>query len=157
MANISILMIEDNFTTGQPLLDRIEVVFGKQRWLKSESDFRLAFDELTSKPPQVAVIDVMLKWDIPRREEEKRRQPADAQPMHEAGLRCARMLLTNPATQRIAIILYSNIDREDLSEHVKRLPGNVSYLQKVPDPDTLIDAIRSVVAAKPRGSAAGAR
>lgn len=138
---MKILLVEDNHAYGDLLNEELKQAFGSAEWLKSESDFRFAWTSILDKPPSIAIIDVMLKWDIPRRE--KRPRAADAPDMYRAGIRCARMLKNDPRTHNVPIVLYSVVDREDLESDLAELHENVTYLPKS-SPERLISIVRQL-------------
>ena len=147
---MKILMIEDNFAIGEPIRDEIRNTFGVAHWLETESDFHVEWPNIAANPPRAAVIDIMLKWDILRRE--KRLRPAAASDMYRAGIRCADTVLDDPRTKHIPIILFSVIDRTDLADDIDRLKkkGNVTYLQKSSEPSQLISLLRQVTSVSGR-------
>jgi DNA-binding NarL/FixJ family response regulator len=152
---MKILMVEDNFAIGEPIRDEIQRAFGSAVWLETESDFRVAWDDIAANPPRAAVIDVMLKWDILRRE--KRVRPPEAANMYLAGVRCAEMLLTDARTKDVPIVLFSVRDRADLATELDCLKqmGSVTYLQKSSEPSQLISLLRQLIGASHRGGSTG--
>lgn len=140
---MKILLVEDNIPFAEDLVDLLQRRFGDVLWLQSESDFRLSFERISQAPPAVAVIDVMLKWDVPRREG-IRPKPDDVTDMYRAGIRCSLLLASNARTSAIPIILYTSVDRSDMESELADLPPNVRWLEKTSDPIELIDAIREV-------------
>jgi DNA-binding NarL/FixJ family response regulator len=145
---MKILLIEDNFAFGEPLREDIERNFGEVQWLETESDFYAEWPDIAAAPPRAAVIDVMLKWDILRRD--KRVRPPYAANMYHGGIRCAQKLSEDPRTKDVPIILFSVIDRADLAEAIQRMPGNVTYLQKSAEPNHLILRLREVTSINTR-------
>jgi len=144
------LLVEDNITFGEELTEKLKQrrSFSNLEWCLTESDFVDKFDKIKIDPPSVFVIDVMLQWDVPRREGIRPRPP-EARNMYKAGIRCAQRLLDEPKTSGLPIILYTLVDQPDLQSDIERLPPNVRYLQKGSDLEPLMDLMRKVTASAP--------
>jgi CheY-like chemotaxis protein len=140
-----ILLVEDNMSFGEELVGKLTRPFGEPEWQKTESDFVAAFDATVANPPAVFVIDVMLQWDIPRREGIRPR-PEESRDMYKAGIRCAQRLLGNPRTASLPIVLYTLVDRPDLEADIAALPPHVQYLQKASNFEALLNLLREVTA-----------
>lgn len=141
---MKILLVEDNYLQGQWLTEELRRFFRTDPlWLKDESKFRAGLGEIEAMSPDVAVIDVMLKWADPDRDA----PPVPAHPWdkHRAGLRCQEILAAGEKTKKIPIILYTVLSEADLRTKVPELPSDVSYLQKDSDPMPLIQRIQEVV------------
>ncbi|MFN3076788.1 MAG: hypothetical protein ABT940_07910 [Alphaproteobacteria bacterium] len=78
----------------------------------TEAEFYTWFDNMVTGPvPDIAIIDIMLPWTLPRSEDftagrEPPRPPPD-HPMNEAGFRCARRLRSSPLTENVPLIFYT--------------------------------------------------
>jgi CheY-like chemotaxis protein len=142
---MNILVVEDDYLQGEWLCEELRRVFSRRPfWINSESEFRARLDEIERDTPDVAVIDVMLRWTHPSPEMAAR--PADARDIFGAGLRCQRLLASRPQTSSIPVILYTVLERVDLGE--ARLLPNVTHLRKESDLDALLQLIRQVVRKK---------
>lgn len=96
--------------------------------IATECAFRQRLEEIAQKPPDVVILDVMVRW-------------ADSQPNipevplevateghYRAGLRCARLL--SKRSPGIPIILYSVLEKTDLQQDLASLTPNVTYIPK---------------------------
>jgi DNA-binding NarL/FixJ family response regulator len=137
---MKILMVEDNQEIGERIYARIASL-GTTAWLISESEFLDVWPQIAKAPPDVAVVDVMLRWDIPG--DEPRPMPEGTDPLYTAGIRCARKIHNTTATSNTRIILYTVIGEADLEDALKEIP-DLLYLQKDSDLSPLVEAIRSV-------------
>jgi len=82
-----------------------------------EWEFQRDFDLLALNPPDVAVLDIMLRWASPSKDVAE--PPKDSTPYH-AGLRCAKRLKGDPRTQGVKVILYSVLPKEDIPDPLTR-------------------------------------
>lgn len=133
-----ILLVEDNANYGAHLFETLSAV-GQTSWLTREREFIEYFAEIEREPPDIVIIDIMLAWDVPRRDPLP--PPPTHRDMYLAGIRCAERLNATPATKDIPILLYSIVSPADVAE-MRKLPSNVHYLEKSSDPAELISAIR---------------
>lgn len=134
-----ILLVEDNQVIGETIFTRLSSL-GTVGWLISERDFLGESDTLLREPPDVAVIDVMLRWDYARPD----RQPmAKDQDLYTAGIRCAKKLQNTPETAHVPVILYTVIGKGELQDHLRELP-DVIYLQKEPELTPLVEMVKKV-------------
>jgi CheY-like chemotaxis protein len=117
--------------------------------VETESAFHERLPEFAQNPPEVAVVDVILRWSdpdlIPRR-------PPDVVSggFQKAGLRCEQLLRQNPLTARVPVILYTitsaahhaeYLDAANRERRERALP-EVEFLEKDPDIGPLITAVR---------------
>jgi DNA-binding response OmpR family regulator len=140
---MKVLLVEDNKAFGDEIYQSLKRTFREVVWLETESDFRAAFDELAYNPPEVAIIDVMLRWDTPRREG-MRPRPPDVPNTHSAGFRCVQLLERDERTQAVPVVLYSVLDHADVADEMHGIRGKVSFLQKTSSPEELIALIQRV-------------
>lgn len=139
---MNILLVEDIELQEQWLRDELSRAFRCEPiWIQTESEFRSRLDEIEARPPDVAVIDVMLKWADPSPDS----PPAPPEwDRHKAGLHCQELLSSREKTRNMPVILYTVLDATDLRS--EELPPNVSLLNKDSDPEPLIKRIREVTA-----------
>jgi CheY-like chemotaxis protein len=108
-----------------------------------ESEFQRDFEAIAADSPDVAVLDIMLRWASPSR---SGAAPPTETPYH-AGLRCARRLAADPRTQGVKIVLYSVLPKEEFADAM--LPDHALFVVKEPDCQNLIDAVRDNLAFPP--------
>ncbi len=145
---MKILIVEDDHFQAESLRQSLF-----ERWpgatvdiVPTESGFGRHFKDLVAAPPDLAFIDVMLRWDDVR-EGAAVSPPAQALAgAHRAGIRCVTQLLTNAATANVPVILYTVPERLELAADVASFPPNVHFLQKTPDMLRVAQFAGSVVA-----------
>jgi hypothetical protein len=141
---MKLLLIEDIYPQGEWLEEQLKETFRCQiLWIETESEFRSDLKKIEALSPDVAVIDVMLKW-------------ADAEPgmslppvgweRYEAGLRCQALLAENEGTRGIPVIFYTILSREDLAVPLPEFPPGVSHVAKDSNLEPLFRRIREVTA-----------
>src|SRR5690349_1085902 len=67
--------------------------------VNSEYEFRQKMDSIGLQPPDVIVIDVMLRWTDPAPEMPARPPDVEQEGFYTAGLRCAKLLQGDPRTR----------------------------------------------------------
>jgi DNA-binding NarL/FixJ family response regulator len=140
---LRVLLLEDDHMQREDIRQALIQELGAQVETKTtESECRNDFDVIAANPPDVAVLDVMVRWAGPSRNmpvapDEVTRNP------EQAGLRCARLLREATSTKAVKIILYSVLPKEEIGED--ELPGT-AYLVKEPDWQNLLDAVKEVSA-----------
>lgn len=141
-----VLVVEDDHLQKGPLLERLESAFPRLRIdsVRTEREFRERLTALRQHPPDLVIMDVMLRWDDPR--------PAAAVPpetvvregFYRAGLRCAELMANDPHLRSVPVILYTILERSDLARDSRMTSPNVTYLRKSTDLDALIRKAREV-------------
>lgn len=128
-----ILLVEDDHLQAEFITTRINKKFGTGSvvLLRSESQFVDHVRNINHGSYDVVVLDVMLRWDVASRD---MRIPTDYAGPFSAGIRCRQLLLNQPATRRIPVILYTVLDRKDL-------PKGVDFMAKDDSAERLIAQI----------------
>lgn len=144
-----ILIVEDDYLQAELIENalRREPEFTQDaaeiERLSTEKQFHLQFEAMASNPPDVIVMDVMLRWDDPAPNMEPPPPEIKKEGFYRAGLRNERMLTQDPRTSNIPVVLYTLIADIDL-EGIPGRPG-VSYLPKDSRLDPLVQLIRSLI------------
>jgi hypothetical protein len=139
---VRILIVEDNGGYADRLVEHLRLAFrdAEIEVLTSERVFHDVFPDLEEAPPNVALVDVMLRWDRPTRD--------DAGPpktsAYDAGIRCAKRLAEGRNMEKVGIILYTVVDAVELETKREGLPSSVRYVQKTADYVKLIATIREL-------------
>ena len=144
---MKILLIEDSFLQGDWLCSELQrALDGEVMWIAVESEVASRLDEIESFAPDVALIDVMLRWADPR---------PDAPPtppdwdLYTAGLRCRHYLASRRGTALAPVIFYTVLSEAEVRSKLPELPTGVRYLGKDSDVDPLVQLIREVTARQP--------
>lgn len=144
---MNILLVEDDDLQVELLCEDLQKAFAQApRVIRTESEFISNFDEILKNPPDIIIIDLMLRWTLPSPDFLK--PPKEAEDNHTAGFRCKKMLLDNERTRSIPVILYTVFDREDHYAQIRELREPVNYLQKYSNPLPLIKLIRELTTTK---------
>jgi CheY-like chemotaxis protein len=106
--------------------------------ITSESDFRAQLPAIAANPPDVVILDAMLRWSRSAREVRPRPEDVQAGNFLSAGLRCKKMLEAHPATSCIPVVVCSVLHRDELPEGVRE------FLSKESDAESWIDKIRNL-------------
>ena len=140
-----ILIVEDNRSHADLLSDGLtKIRDGDVVRLRSEREFLEAWEMIEKEPPHVALIDVMLRWDIPRPDPIS---PPEGGDIYDAGIRCMRKMKESEKTAHVPIILYSVVSKPDLEHLIPKLPDGVTYMEKTSDISSVVSLIREVTSA----------
>lgn len=133
---IRILIVEDDFFQIDWMKEELERELAAEiDTVKTEREFKLRSDEIAANPPDIAIIDVMLVGDVPRKgavetgPEPEEQQPSDLY----AGLLIQKALAEDSRTATVPSILYTVLDRIDLPEGTTFLPKGVSIKPLIED------------------------
>ena len=117
-----VLIVEDDYIQWGALREALEKALRRKipelrvERIATEERFRAALADIVRNPPDVIIMDVMLRWAdagerLPEAPEEVRREG-----YRRAGVRCRRLIADNPATRDIPVILYTVLEESDLRE-----------------------------------------
>jgi CheY-like chemotaxis protein len=142
---LRILLVEDDFLQCDSIRKALEQNFAGAAvdTKPSESEFLGDFEAIASNPPDIAVIDVMLRWANPSRDASK--PPAKPWEPQRAGLRCAQRLHDDGRTSGAKIILYTVFKKENMDD--VRPPEGAIWLSKELSLQELIDTVKGVLPA----------
>jgi len=146
-----ILVVEDDPLQSDSLLKVLKRSFANVRFdpiLKSEAAFCFAIDQIFSDPPDIILIDVMLRW-TEKRGSDAPVPPAlvDEEGYYRAGIRCQRLAaeFEKKTGKTIPIVLLTILDAGTLRKDTSALPPHVAHVKKEADPIELIAKIRELV------------
>src|ERR1700683_2117417 len=109
-----ILLVEDDHLQRNYVRQALEDELGAAvETLCCEKNFIDHFEDLAADPPGLAVLDIMLMWARPSKDEAG--QPTDNRTPEQAGLRCAAMLRNDPRTSAVKVLLYSVFPEQDVT------------------------------------------
>jgi|ERR1700682_3978099 len=143
---MKIVSLEDDEPFWNLLKQAMEEEFGGVElcWVRTESQFYEQLPEFIANPPDIFLLDVMVKWaDAAERVPEP---PDDVkkESYYRAGLRCRKRLLDNPTTANVPVILFTVLERTDIEEVINGLPDRTFYVGKSSDFRELIREIRKI-------------
>ena len=142
---MQILIVEDIEQQAAWLTEKLKGLFPRAtvRHIRTESGFIDGFDEISDTPPDLVLMDMMLRWADPAPDAPM--TPQAYAGFQRAGLRCVNMLQSHPGTSRVPIIITTVL--EDVDFEPGELPANVSLVTKEVDPSGLFAEIRKRVRA----------
>ncbi len=139
---MNILLLEDDHLQADWIRSEFEREFrAAVRVVRTELEFRDLVPELAESPPDVAVLDVIVRWTDPAPDMRKRSEDTNAGPSR-AGVRCARLL--SQRCPKVPIILYTVLERSDLEDDLAGVSAKLIVLSKESRPKPLLDFIRSL-------------
>ncbi len=150
---MKIVIVEDDYLQAEWLQGILKEQFlhCKVQQISTELDFRNALVRLREAPPDLVILDVMLRWTDPA--PYMIGAPADvrASGFFRAGFRCERLLRQFPETAGVPVILYTVLEEEDFLRKdfgidLLKLPANTLYVSKESDPTKLLEIIKEITA-----------
>ena len=141
-----IVLVEDDYLQSDWMCQKLQQTIPDAYLdrVSTESEFRLRFDEIADRGPDIVVLDVMLRWSDPGPRFVPPPDDVEKEGFYRAGLRCERMLAADERTARIPVILYTVLEHADLKEELSALPEHVQYLSKHSDLAPLQQKIREL-------------
>jgi len=146
---MNILIVEDDYLQADSIYEKVKQAFRlAPQKISTEQQFRTQLNEIEKQPPDLIIMDVMLRWTDPSPDLDIESTPPEVlhQGFYRAGVRCGRLLADSEILRRTPIILYTILERADLENDLKELSGRlrIVHLRKESDPDPLIQLIRDL-------------
>jgi CheY-like chemotaxis protein len=142
-----IVVVEDDYLQANLISAKLEQSFPVARIerISTELGFRCSLDDMAKDPPDVVIIDIMLRWTDPA--PDLQTPPADVREegFFRAGFRCERLLSEREGTREIPVILYTILTSTDLGQEIQYLRQNVTYLDKEASSEELIKLVRALM------------
>jgi len=138
-----ILVVEDDYLQSEWLIEKLKEEFPDYEieLLCTESDFYRYHAGIVNaeKKPDVVLMDVMLSWADPSPNMPEPPEEVKQKGFYEAGLRCRNMMISDPKTRDIHVVLYTQLENSDLREadpgnnymHLRKDANIVPLLQKI--------------------------
>lgn len=144
-----ILLVEDDPLQAESILASLKAHFAGMgiKHLSTEQEFRAKLDEIAASPPDLVILDVMLRWTDPSPGLEVPPEEVRRERHYRAGLRCQRLLSQKLGDDCPPILLYTILETDDVGP----LPSGVDHLSKSSDLGPLIVRIRQLVSMSCRG------
>jgi len=112
--------------------------------ISTESAFHSRLAEICQNPPDIAVMDIMVRWDAYNSGSSPAPQEVQEAGPFRGGLRCQKLLTAQQETRDVPVILYSVLGPADIQKEGVSLPDHVVVVEKEDDPSRLIKLIRSM-------------
>ena len=140
----TILLVEDDFMQAEGLMERIKDQLGVESDLIStELGFQTRFEEIAQDPPVLIIMDVMLRWADPQ--PVIQRPPDGYDGFHRAGIRCLKMLRSDPRTKELPVILHSVLEESDVLPDMKCCGATAVQVLKSIHAEAILSKIKSLL------------
>ena len=147
-----ILIVEDDERSAEWLCETFKEAFpsSEHEVISTESSFFAALPSILDSPPDLAVVDIMLRWaDVSEESLSAPEENVTGGPFR-AGFRIIEALQSQKTTKALPVVLYSSVHPEGIAGKTGKLPENVVYLRKDTDPRQLLSVVRSLLSTSPR-------
>jgi DNA-binding NarL/FixJ family response regulator len=143
-----ILVVEDDHLQDEPLSEHLRDEFpgGRVVNIRTELEFQDRLQDFREDTPDIAIMDVMLRWALPTPDMRPPPQQVAEEGFYRAGLRCAELFAADSGLCAVPVIFYTILERSDLEQDGVRLQPNSLYVRKSPDMDLLVRKIREQLA-----------
>jgi DNA-binding NarL/FixJ family response regulator len=143
-----IVIVEDDHLQAGPLEEylRSDISDASVVTFGTEEEFRQNLPHLRQHPPDVVVMDVMLRWNHPSAGAARPPDDVVEGRYFRAGLRCAALLRAEEGLHDVPVVLYTILERSDLERDGKALPANSVYVGKNSDLEALSRSVRAQLA-----------
>lgn len=141
---INYLLVEDDYLQAQAITTVLKEHFPDlvEQHLSTEQEFCRELSHIRGNPPDVIIIDVMLRWTNPSPNMPVAPLEVKQGGYHNAGLRCERRLREHPETVNTPVILYTVLVDVDLTAELMHVDSKATvFLEKDSDYRPLVDAI----------------
>src|SRR6266545_683355 len=141
-----VLIVEDDYLQadwlGEILREQLEGV--EIEHIRSEQKFYDWLESSKRSPPDLIILDVMLRWTDPgsgiSAPEEVRTGG-----YYRAGLRCEKLLRQLEESRSTPVILYTVLEALDLGDDIDKISAKSAYLGKSSDPSPLVEIARRLL------------
>ena len=150
----AIVLLEDDSIQQAAIKVWLQEAFPKAsiQLFSNESSF-CAWLETETTAPDLAILDVMVRWSDPGSERPEEPEDVQQEGSALAGIRCAMRLRQIPLKAKVPVIFYTVFNREDFVSDIGKLG---LLLTKSSDPKPLIEAARRLISQpKPAATEAG--
>jgi CheY-like chemotaxis protein len=149
-----IVVVEDDHLQDGPLQEMLREQFPTARIeaVLTERDFRSRLDSFRRDPPDIVIMDVMVRWAYPRRGDPPPPPDVLTGGYRRGGIRCVDLMARDPALCDVPVIYYTILERSDLERDAEALTGKVSLVRKSSDRQPLTRKIRELTGAGGRGT-----
>ena len=141
---MNIVLVEDDPRQAETIIREVKrhVNNADVTLIKTEWAFREHLSALAESPPDLVVLDVMLRWQDPSPNMVDPPEEVEREGFFKAGLRCARLLDEVDFKKKVPILLFTILKEGDLDEDLVDLPSNVVHLPKSKDLSILVANVK---------------
>lgn len=112
--------------------------------INTEYEFESRLSDFVKNPPNIFVIDMLLRWTNPSRNMPPQPEEVEKDGFFRAGLRCAQKLVKRDNTKNVPIIIYTVLEKDDIALDLKKIQS-ARYLRKDGGAEKLIKEIRYLI------------
>jgi hypothetical protein len=143
---MNIFSLEDDESFWNLLKEALESEFRNIHlsWIRTESDFYYHIPDFIKTPPDLFLLDVMVKWADASEKMPTPPKDVEREKYFRAGLRCRKRLLEDQHTASIPVILYTVLEQVDMDQLATDLPKNTWFAGKTADFRNLIPLVKQL-------------
>lgn len=145
----TIWLVEDDYYLRESILNAIKEnsVNADIVELTTEHEFR---EQLTtvleeSNIPDLVILDVMLPWAKPMKKMPPEPGDVKEKGFYRAGARCEKLLRENQRLKDVPVIIYTNLQKDDIEDDVDLQSEKTHYLGKNGDINELKSNIYKLI------------
>jgi len=148
-----ILIVEDDAQQLNLIEEELSFAFQntKIEHIRTESEFYSKLDEIVAAPPDLILMDMMLRWTVPAPPEEMPPMPEEVaeEGYYRAGIRCAKKLLEQKPNKEIPLLVFTVLHQDDIDEDLNDSEASIhlAYLRKTAPIQTLLKEITRIAPA----------
>jgi CheY-like chemotaxis protein len=145
MGSMRIVLVEDNYLWVDLMKKSLNQAFKSSQVevdvVKTELGFRERFEEFQRHPPDLFIIDVMLRWTTASSGMTMPPAEVTGGSATPPGFRCQELLAASPATRDVPVLLNSAFHSSNWESKLRALPPHAVYLPKA-DLEPILEKIR---------------
>jgi CheY-like chemotaxis protein len=148
---IQILLVDDDHIHLEKIAQTLHSAFRggnvelSMSEIQTESHFRARLDSFRDQPPDVVVMDIMLRWADPAEEIPDPPEEVTRDGFYNAGVRCLRLLGEASQTRQVPVVLYTVLEENDVVIPPEVPRGQAVFVKKQPDTADLVKKLESVL------------
>lgn len=141
---LNCVLVEDDYSQSKWITAKIAEAFPESETtlLETELEFEESVSGLVLRPPNIFILDVVLKWTTPSVEMKPRPEQVRTEGRRRAGFRCFERIQGFELLKNIPVIFYSILGVNDLYGDLPALKGTFVHLEKDSNAGELIGAIQ---------------
>lgn len=136
---MEVVILEDNRLQAEYLVENLEKIGVNPRLIETEFEFREQLESFVASPPEVFILDAMVRWTNPSRNMPLPPKDVISNNYHRAGVRLLELI--RDAGVQSDVILYTVLAKEDLN--ISELE-NVYYVAKDADPSGMLSILKNL-------------
>jgi len=138
-----LLIVEDDYLQADRLRGVLRDHYpgAEVNRIRTEHEFMERMGELRKNPPDIALLDIMVRWTDPADNMPEPPAEVEEEGYHLAGIRCMKRLRETEETAGVPIILYTVLQDTDMDELNFEHSERIRHVTKDSDSDELFEAI----------------